>query len=749
MKKYLTFIYLALCSVAMAVAQEKEPLQFRFRHDVPVSVQGRQLSSPWGGGLNTPQFSTIDLNRDGQEDLFVFDRQLRKVYTWLAVQQNGQWQYRYAPSYEVFFPAELENWALLRDYNCDGLKDIFTSSPLGIKVYMQEAAPSGQLKFSLAEEALYYKDNKVNMQMQGADVPAITDVDGDGDLDILISEFSRGFTLELYRNQRAEQNLACGSLRFEQQTNWWGGITECDGCNSYLFGAFCRVAAPLHSGHDGSALLLLDMDADGDRDLVMGGVQCNNLVLMENEGTAENALMTSFSPSFPAATPASFPIFPAAFYEDVTFDGVPDMLVAPQVAQGTQDAHDFVAVNYESSTWLYRNAGADNKPDFRFVQDDFLQGQMLDIGESAFPAFADIDADGDLDMLVGNAASAKDGNYSASLHLYRNTGTATAPAFELETKDYLGLQQAQLFNIRPAFADINGDGATDLVLTYSTSAHNSTRISYIPNKAATGQAALYDFSDVQLVQAIPDNAAPAFVDVDADNDLDLLLGKSDGSLAFYRNTGNAAAPVYAAENTPLVSLGQDYTRHSLYPATADVDGDGAPDLLTTDESGTLRIYRNLPSILQGNALTPETELLENELLEGLQATRFGKGLSITTAALGGENTLYLLIGTKGGGLYMLEQVSGNSGSPTTPETGLTLEVYPNPADRSAAAGVQVKATEPVTLQVYDAIGRRVYINAGAYSRNHVVPLQHLRAGMYIIRATSESGKHVSSKFVVR
>lgn len=735
--------------MVLAVAQEKEPLQFRFRHDVPVSARGKVLTAPWSGGLNTPQFSTIDLNRDGQEDLFIFDRQLRKVYTWLAVQQNGQWQYRYAPAYEVFFPAELENWVLLRDYNCDGLKDIFTSSPLGIKVYQQEAATSGQLKFSLAEEALFYKDNKVNMQMQSADVPAIADVDSDGDLDILISEFSRGLTLELYRNQQAEQSLACGTLRFEQQTNWWGGITECDGCNSYLFGAFCRVAAPQHSGHDGSALLLLDIDADGDKDLVMGGVQCNNLVLMENEGTAENAEMTGFSPTFPAATPASFPIFPAAYYEDVTFDGVPDMLVAPQVAQGTQAAHDFVAVNYENATWLYRNGGAADQPDFEFVQDDFLQGQMLDMGEGAFPAFADLDGDGDLDMLVANAVATRDGNYSSSLHFYRNTGTSATPAFELETNDYLSLQQEQLFNIKPAFADMNGDGATDLVLTYKTSAHNSTRISYIPNKAAKGQAALYDFANVQLVQAISENASPAFVDADADSDLDLLLGNSDGSLTFYRNTGNAAAPIYKEESSAFAGIDADFERRFLHPAIADVDGDSAPDLLTTDESGTLRIYRNLAAALQGAALTSETELVKNELLDGLQVSRFGKGLSITTAALGGENTLYVIIGTQGGGLYMLEQTGGNTAAPTTPEAGLTLEVYPNPADRSAEEAIQVKASEPVTLQVYDAIGKRVYSTSGTYNRSHILPLQHLRAGIYIIRATSESGKHIASKFVVR
>ena len=178
----------------------------------------------------------------------------------------------------------------------------------------------------------------------------------------------------------------------------------------------------------------------------MGSVMCSNLVLMENQGTAERAVMTGFAPAFPATIPASFPVFPAAYYEDVTFDGVPDLLVAPQAT------HDLENINFEASTWLYRNQGAIDQPDFAFVQDNFLQGQMIDIGEGAFPAFADMDADGDLDMLIGNAVAYRNGHYSASLHYYRNTGTAIAPAFELVTNDYLGLQDKQFLNIKPAFA---------------------------------------------------------------------------------------------------------------------------------------------------------------------------------------------------------------------------------------------------------------------------------------------------------
>ena len=32
------------------------------------------LANPWAGGFNSAQFSTIDVNGDGRDDLFTFDR---------------------------------------------------------------------------------------------------------------------------------------------------------------------------------------------------------------------------------------------------------------------------------------------------------------------------------------------------------------------------------------------------------------------------------------------------------------------------------------------------------------------------------------------------------------------------------------------------------------------------------------------------------------------------------------------------
>ncbi|WP_460880107.1 hypothetical protein [Pontibacter rugosus] len=104
MKQRFTLFFILIIAISgIAQAQQQQPFRFRLSQDIPVTTPAGKLTDPWSGGLNTPQFSTIDLNKDGQPDLFIFDRQLRKVYTWLAVQQQGKWEYVYAPEYEVFF----------------------------------------------------------------------------------------------------------------------------------------------------------------------------------------------------------------------------------------------------------------------------------------------------------------------------------------------------------------------------------------------------------------------------------------------------------------------------------------------------------------------------------------------------------------------------------------------------------------------------------------------------------------------
>jgi len=55
--------------------------QFGFLNDQIIEIieNGDTLKNPWAGGLNFCQFSSIDLNHDGQDDLMVFDRSGNRI----------------------------------------------------------------------------------------------------------------------------------------------------------------------------------------------------------------------------------------------------------------------------------------------------------------------------------------------------------------------------------------------------------------------------------------------------------------------------------------------------------------------------------------------------------------------------------------------------------------------------------------------------------------------------------------------
>ena len=271
--------------------------QFSYVLDQTIPVRpdgGAELLMPWAGGLNAAHYNTMDLNHDGKDDLVLFDRTADKIITFL--QQNNQ--YQYAPDYESFFPDEVTNWLLLRDFNCDGKKDIFTGDILGIKVYLNETVEGENPTW---KQFLFYSgfagtksqvlltkgfSGKINLQLQFDDLPSIGDADGDGDLDIFNVRFVGNGTVEYHQNFSMERYGSCDSLDFERQTQNWGDFIECQ-CGSFAFND--EDCPPVTGGRvqhaGGKSLLVLDTDGDATMDLLFSEASCPNLFLLKNEGT--------------------------------------------------------------------------------------------------------------------------------------------------------------------------------------------------------------------------------------------------------------------------------------------------------------------------------------------------------------------------------------------------------------------------------------------------------------------------------
>jgi hypothetical protein len=100
----------------------------------------------------------------------------------------------------------------------------------------------------------------------------------------------------------------------------------------------------------------------------------------------------------------------------------------------------------------YRNTGTASVPVFTDQSDDL--GLVMPSSSYAYPTFADLDADGDFDALVGDE--------NGALWFFENTGTATSATFAAPVQNPFGIEAAAVGTAVPTLVDIDHDGDHDL-----------------------------------------------------------------------------------------------------------------------------------------------------------------------------------------------------------------------------------------------------------------------------------------------
>lgn len=234
---------------------------------------------------------------------------------------------------------------------------------------------------------------------------------------------------------------------------------------------------------------------------------------------------------------------------------------------------------YAVVTQAYRNAGSSAIPSW--LSDDSLVGGV-DYENSMTVCFADLDADGDLDLSVGMFYGS-----AYPLFFYRNIGSATQPVWQRDDSMYNSLPPGAY--TCPELADLDDDGDLDLILP---GIGNFSLRGY--RNVGTSEAAMWS-EDNSLVQGVNTPSLisdPNCSDLDGDGDLDLVLGgrEADGPIKCFENTGTPQSPTWVQNDDLLSGVELDVEGGGL--DVADIDGDGDLDILSCEEVAGSVVYLN-------------------------------------------------------------------------------------------------------------------------------------------------------------
>ena len=599
------------------------------------------------------------------------------------------------------------------DLDGDGDLDLIIGSISSVPHYMTNIGTSTSPKFMHVENIFE------NVSSLDAEMAIFYDIDNDGDLDMICGGHNG---LNLYRN--------IGNVYysvFEKVDNYFSGIDA------------SRYPIPD----------MADVNNNGKPDLVLGFSEDGTVKVYYNIGSDSVAVFSESN----SITLGDVGLYAYPVFCDPDHDGDFDILVGrdgmgliyyqnigtpenPNWQQNTSVFAGLATEGYFNSPVLadisgdgkqdliygtangpltyYRNTGTLSSP--TWTKNTSLFGGIIDVGGASTPFFYDFDGDGDLDMISGSQMG--------DIKYYENVGTAQNPAWKGSHTYFANLKHSIYSSV--SLGDINGNGLPDALV-----GDLSGNI-YLHENTGTG---FQKASNALIIDNIGGWASPLFIDMDKDGDLDIVAGNEDGDLFYYENQGTPTQPMWTEIRGYFSGIN---VRSCAVPALADLDFDGDYDLVTGNSWRQIQYFEN-----QSGVWVEDTTMVA-----GIVG---GQNCSPAFADLDGDGDRDLILGNYDGTFAYyenLQPVVAISEKPVLPAV-FELNNYPNPFNPFTLISYYVPENGEITLEMYDLSGKHLKVlsegqrDAGYY-RLHLHAEADMASGIYLLHLRS-NGNTVASK----
>jgi FG-GAP-like repeat len=516
---------------------------------------GVPFAEPFLGGFDRPRPQLVDIDGDGDLDLFLQERRNALMF---FENVRGRFTWRS----DAFLGLEIGEWYRFTELNGDGLVDLLSESPISqIRAWRNtgtRTTPAFRIAVDTVRDGNHIQD-VLPIAADRQNILNVVDIDCNGRLDLFLGRV----TGRIDRFEAVTGGEREGVPRFVLHTENFEDIE--------ILGPVPGQPGRIERGgtrHGANTMTFGDIDHDGDSDLFWGDFFEEGLLLVENRSAGcTTPALQGRARRFPDDSTLLTSGYNAPAIGDVDGDGLTDLLVG--VIGGAYTPRKTSVTNLHFIRQVARGK-------FAPITNRLIR--TLDVGSESMPHLADLDGDGDLDLLVGNKI-AQSADTTALLTWFENVGTRSAPSF----RERGALPMRGEYHYAPVVTDLDGDGRLDLVLgTWRD------KVQWWRN-TGTARAPTYVLLDTALVTLTRgSNTTPALSDLDGDGDLDMVVGEASGQLNLYRNDGSRTVPRFVLVTDTLQGI--DVGRRST-PAFADLDGDGLADLIVGAEDGGLRLWR--------------------------------------------------------------------------------------------------------------------------------------------------------------